>query len=61
MKSAFLNEILYEEVYVEQPKGFINHLFPDHVYRLKKAFYSLKQALRTWYERLIKYLLDNCF
>jgi hypothetical protein len=61
VKSAFLNGILQEEVYVEQPKGFTNHLFLDHVYRLKKTLYGLKQAPRAWYERLTKYLLDNCF
>jgi len=42
VKSAFLNEYLNEEVYVEQPKGFIDPSFPNHVYRLKKAMYGLK-------------------
>jgi hypothetical protein len=44
MKSATLNRILREKVYVEQPKIFTNNLFPN-MYRLKKAFYSLKQTL----------------
>jgi len=48
-KSVFLNGILQEEVYVEQPKGFQN--------KLKKALYGLKQALRAWYDRLTTYLL----
>ena len=34
VKSAFLNEILNKEVYVEQPKGFEDPKFPSHVYRL---------------------------
>ncbi|KAG5544019.1 hypothetical protein RHGRI_016690 [Rhododendron griersonianum] len=34
VKSAFLNGDLMEEVYVEQPKGFIDPCFPNHVYRL---------------------------
>jgi hypothetical protein len=58
VKSAFLNGILQEEVYVEQPKGFLD---PHHVYKLKKALYGLKQAPRAWYERLTTYLLENGF
>jgi hypothetical protein len=61
VKSAFLNGILKEEVYVEQPKGFEDHQFPNHVYKLKRALYGLKQAPRAWYERLTTYLLDQGF
>jgi hypothetical protein len=56
VKSAFLNGYLHEEVYVEQPKGFVDPNFPDHVYKLKKALYRLKQAPRAWYEILIEFL-----
>ena len=52
VKTAFLNRFLKEDVYVAQPKGFIDPHFPDHVLYLKKAFYGLKQALRAWYDRL---------
>jgi len=61
VKGAFLNRCLYEEVFVEQPKGFQDPHFPDHVLRLKKALYGLKQASRAWYDRLISYLLDHGF
>ena len=61
VKSAFLNEILHEEVFVEQPKGFQDPHFPNHVLRLKKALYGLKQAPRAWYNRLTSYLLDHGF
>jgi hypothetical protein len=61
IKSAFLNGILQEEVYVEQPKGFQDPHHPDHVYKLKKALYGLKQAPRAWYKRLTTYLLTKGF
>ncbi len=59
VKSAFLNGYLKEEVYVEQPKGFVDPHLSDHVYKLKKALYGLKQAPRAWYERLTTYLVKN--
>nr|GEY20413.1 retrovirus-related Pol polyprotein from transposon TNT 1-94 [Tanacetum cinerariifolium] len=44
VKTAFLNGELKEEVYVSQPEGFFDQDNPSHVYKLKKALYSLKQA-----------------
>nr|GEW99510.1 hypothetical protein [Tanacetum cinerariifolium] len=44
VKSAFLNGFINEEVYTVQPLGFINFEKPNHVYKLKKALYCLKQA-----------------
>ncbi|GJZ80137.1 retrovirus-related pol polyprotein from transposon TNT 1-94 [Tanacetum coccineum] len=42
VKTAFLNGELKEEVYVSQPEGFVDPDHSTHVYRLKKALYSLK-------------------
>ncbi|XP_075480609.1 uncharacterized protein LOC142521264 [Primulina tabacum] len=59
VKSAFLNGILSEEVYVRQPKGFEDPHHLDHVYKLKKTLYGLKP--RAWYERLTEYILEIGF
>ncbi|GJX26276.1 retrovirus-related pol polyprotein from transposon TNT 1-94 [Tanacetum coccineum] len=47
VKTTFLNGPLKEEVFVQQPDGFVDPDFPNHVYRLKKALYGLKQAPRA--------------
>ncbi|GJS70730.1 retrovirus-related pol polyprotein from transposon TNT 1-94 [Tanacetum coccineum] len=47
VKTAFLNDILREEVYVSQTDGFVDPKNPNHVYKLKKALYDLKQAPRA--------------
>ncbi|GJV74241.1 putative ribonuclease H-like domain-containing protein [Tanacetum coccineum] len=59
VKSAFLYGRIEKEVYVCQPPGFEDPDYPDKVYKVVKALYSLHQALRAWYETLAKYLLDN--
>ena len=61
VKSAFLNGYILEEVYVEQPPGFLDQTMPNHVFKLNKALYGLKQAPRAWYDRLSKFLLENNF
>ena len=50
-----------KEVYVEQPPSFEDETNLDHVFKLKKALYDLKQAPRAWYERLSKFLYDQNF
>ena len=57
MKFSFWNGLLEEEVYIDQPKGFVDDKNKDMAYKLHKALYGLKQALRAWYERLHKYLV----
>nr|GEY81483.1 copia-type Pol polyprotein [Tanacetum cinerariifolium] len=61
VKTAFLNGILKEEVYVGQPPGFVSKQYPDHVYALDKALYGLKQAPRAWYDILSQFLIESGF
>ncbi|GJS19374.1 retrovirus-related pol polyprotein from transposon TNT 1-94 [Tanacetum coccineum] len=61
VKTAFLNDILREEVYVSQPDGFVDQDNPNHVYKLKKALYGLKQPPCAWYDLLSKFLLSQEF
>ena len=42
VNSAFLKGYIEVEVYVEQPLGFENFNFPNHVFKLSKALYELK-------------------
>nr|GEU41154.1 zinc finger, CCHC-type [Tanacetum cinerariifolium] len=46
VKTNFLNRHLSEEVYIEQPEGFVNPKYPNHVCKLKHSIYGLKQASR---------------
>ncbi|KAA3474308.1 Integrase, catalytic core [Gossypium australe] len=47
VKSTFLNGFLEEEIYIDQPQGFVLSGKEHMVYRLKKALYGLKQAPRA--------------
>ena len=61
VKSAFLNGVIEEEVYVKQPPGFESTKYPHRVYKLHRALYGLKQAPRAWYGRLRGFLLSKGF
>jgi hypothetical protein len=56
VKTAFMNGLIEEEVYIEKPLGFEVHGRYSHVCRLKKALYGMKQAPRDWYSRIDAYL-----
>jgi hypothetical protein len=59
VKSAFLNGVIQEEIYVRQRPGFESPKYPDRVYKLSKALYGLKQAPQAWYARLKTFLLEH--
>ncbi|GJR27529.1 retrovirus-related pol polyprotein from transposon TNT 1-94 [Tanacetum coccineum] len=61
VKTAFLNGLLKEEVYVAQPKGFVDPDHPKKFYHLRKALYGLKQAPRAWYDELSNFLMSKGF
>lgn len=47
VKHAFFNSYIREEVYVEQPPDFENTKFPNHIFKLEKPLYGLKQVHRA--------------
>ncbi|GJR98012.1 retrovirus-related pol polyprotein from transposon TNT 1-94 [Tanacetum coccineum] len=67
VKTAFLNDILRKEVYVSQPDGFVDKDNPNHVYKLKKSLYGLKQGLarggtrKKRFSLVIIYVVDIIF
>jgi hypothetical protein len=61
VKTAFLNGIIEEEVYIEKPQGFKENGKEFHVCRLKKALYELNQTPRAWYSRIDGYLQSMGF
>jgi len=61
VKTAFLNGDLYEEVFMEQPDGYVDPTYPDKVCRLLQALSGLKQAPKMWYAKLDDFLKSHVF
>ncbi|KAH9313288.1 hypothetical protein KI387_028323 [Taxus chinensis] len=59
VKSAFLHGDLEEEIYMEQPLGYVHD--PSLICKLKKSLYGLKQAPRAWYAKMDSFLLTSGF
>nr|GEU77627.1 hypothetical protein [Tanacetum cinerariifolium] len=59
VKMAFLNGPLKEEVYVAQPDEFVDSDHPEKVYQLRISLYGLKEALRAWYDELLKFMTSK--
>jgi len=56
VKTAFLNGLLEEEIYMKQPNGFVDAKYPDHVCKLKRALYGLKQSPRMWNQTIDEFM-----
>jgi histone deacetylase 1/2 len=61
VSNAFLHGFLDEEVFMEQPQGFIDETKPDFVCRLHKSLYGLKQVPRAWFQCLSQQLIELGF
>lgn len=61
MNNAFFHGYLLEDVCITQPPSFVHPNFLDHVYKLWKALYALKQAPRAWYNELKFFILFTGF
>ena len=59
VKTAFLQGDLDEEIYMKQPDGYIGKDKPNHVCKLKKSIYGLKQAARCWNIAIDTFLKSN--
>ncbi|CAI5717297.1 unnamed protein product [Hyaloperonospora brassicae] len=56
VKTAFLNVLLEEEIYMKQPEGFVDPKNPDLVCKLKRALYGLKQSPRMWNQTINEFM-----
>lgn len=61
VQNAVLHGDLKEKVYMVQPPGYVDPSRPDHVWRLKKAIYGLRQAPRAWFDKFSNFLLEFGF
>lgn len=60
ISNAYLNDKLYENVYMKQSQGFISKEYPNKVLKLQKAIYGLKQSGRVWNSTIDAVLNVKC-
>lgn len=56
VNNAFLQGTLNEDVYMQQPAGFVDRDNPNHIFKFHKSFYGLKQSQCAWYMELRTFL-----
>ena len=61
VKTAFLNGELEEEIYMDQPEGFVIPGQENKVCKLVKSLYGLKQAPKQWHEKFDNLVISNGF
>jgi len=61
VKNVFFHGDLQQEMYMEQPPGYVDQTHPNLVCRLKKSLYGLKQTLRAWLDKIGQYLVTSGF
>ena len=59
VKTAFLNGDIEEEIYMDQPEGFIELGQESKVCKLTKSLYDLKQAPKQWHEKFDSCMIEN--
>lgn len=55
--TAFLNGVLKQIIFMEQPEGFVSKEYSNHVFKLLKSIYGLKQASREWHAAIDQFLM----
>ena len=59
VKTTFLHGDLHEDIYMQQPEGFVEKGKENLVCKLKKSLYGLKQAPREWYHKIHSFMLSQ--
>ena len=61
VKTTFLHGDLNEDIYMQQPEGFVQKGKQKLVYKLKKSLYGLKQAPKEWYHKFDAFMRSQHF
>ena len=61
VKTAFLHGDLEEEIFMEQPEGFVQNRNKRFVCKLKKSLYGLRQSPRQWYKKFDSFMVSQNF